>query len=182
MREDAPLQIGTPFVDAKHRIRLAGERLAETGRAHFTWVRPFFVYGPGQRPDALVPMVIASVNAGEPLMLRTPDAAHDFVFVDDVATALVSLAEQSPAICGVFNVGSGRATRVRDMARMVAEVAGADAGLDGQGVQGEPASGQGSWADLTRIRAATDWMPEFDLQRGVRRTMATMNDRTGTHP
>jgi nucleoside-diphosphate-sugar epimerase len=180
VREDAPVDTRTPFATAKHRIRVAGEQVAQTGRARFTWLRPFFVYGPGQRADSLVPTVIARVTAGEPVVLRTPDAAHDFVFVDDVAAAIVSLVEQSSAVHGVYNVGTGRATRVRDIARIVAEVAGVDVGVCGPDVEQGPASGHGFWADLTRIRAATDWTPRFDALGGIQRTMAAMNNRTGT--
>src|SRR5437764_488911 len=86
--------------------------------------RPVRVFGPRQRADSLYSGVIAifaaALSAG-----RTP-AVHgdglqsrDFVYVADVAKALV-LAADTPGVSGrVYNVGTGRSVTVLDLIRVL---------------------------------------------------------------
>jgi nucleoside-diphosphate-sugar epimerase len=178
-REDTPAYTGTPFTLAKQQIRATGERLAARRGVQFTWVRPFFAYGPGQRADALVPTLIARARAGNPLVLRTPDAAHDFVFVDDVADALLLLLGLRPG-SHIVNVGSGRLTRVREVAVTVADLAGLDSRTAERNGEDPVETHQGFWADRSRLQALTGWAPRVDLHEGIARTMAIIGNQLGT--
>jgi nucleoside-diphosphate-sugar epimerase len=178
LREDVPAAADTPFTRAKARVRAAGDRLAAERGVRFTWVRPFFVYGPGQRGASLVPALLAQAHAGGPIAPRTPEALHDFVFVEDVAEALVALVEASPG--GVFNVGSGRPTRVQDVAELVASAAGVAAAAPPHRGEDRAAAPAGAWADVTRVAAAIGWTARTSLRDGIRRTMAaTTGDPVG---
>jgi UDP-glucuronate 4-epimerase len=54
-------------------------------------VRPFTVYGPGQRPEMAFARWIAALEAGEPLPWRAaPGSARDFTHVDDAVAGLVA--------------------------------------------------------------------------------------------
>ena len=96
------------------------------------------------------------------------------MYVDDVAAALVSLLRRPGSPAGVFNVGSGRATPVLDMARLVASELGmGETGLSMADPAGaERGTGAAFWADLTRMTAATGWRPVVDLASGIRQTIA----------
>ena len=54
-------------------------------------VRPFTVYGPGQRPEMAFARWIAALDSGEPLPWRAaPGTARDFTYVDDAVAGLVA--------------------------------------------------------------------------------------------
>ena len=151
MSEQAPTDLRNPFVAAKHSIRLEGERLARERGVRFIWPRVFFVYRawPTAQARSLVPTVIAKSRAREPLDLRTPDAAQDFVFVDDVASALVALMEEPAASADVFSDSGPLDARARCRTRDI------QAGEDtyGAGVDEDiAASDRGAWADLADSR------------------------------
>lgn len=161
---DAPSHTADVFAQAKlstcQLLRAASEQFG----AEWRWARPFFVYGPGQRPESLIPAAIGRAAQGEELTVGSPTAAVDFVNVTDVAEALHSLATQ-PGPSGAFNIGSGRATNVAAVASWVrkawsgapaAELPSADAGQDAW------------WADITSITAAYDWKPTVALEEGIR--------------
>jgi len=51
-------------------------------------LRPFFIYGPGQGTDMLIPRLIASVRDGRPIQLQGTDGLKmNPVFVEDAAAA-----------------------------------------------------------------------------------------------
>jgi len=133
--------------------------LAENGIG-LAWLRPFFIYGPGQRATSLIPSCIEEVAAGRPPAVRTPEAINDFIHVDDVATATAAVLETERAE-GIYNVGSGRPTRVGDVVNLVCRHLGRPAAFPaGDG-------GKGFWADTARIVGDTGWSARVSLESGV---------------
>jgi dTDP-L-rhamnose 4-epimerase len=103
-----------------------------TGRAYgipTVALRFFNVYGPRQalsNPYTGVLAIFASrlLNDKQPLIFEDGLQQRDFVSVHDVARAC-RLALETPEVAGgVFNVGSGQAITVREVAAHVAEVLG----------------------------------------------------------
>lgn len=83
-----------------------------------TSLRFFNVYGPGQNPDSVVAKAIEAALAETELeMFGAGDAVRDFVHVDDVVLAMVAAAAKREP--GAYNVGTGRGTTVKDLARIV---------------------------------------------------------------
>jgi ADP-L-glycero-D-manno-heptose 6-epimerase len=86
----------------------------------------FNVFGPNEYHKGAMMSVLAKVcdgaRKGEPVRLfkshrlGIADGAQmrDFVYVDD-AVAVVTWLLETPSVCGLFNVGSGRARSFRDM-------------------------------------------------------------------
>lgn len=138
---------------------IGGALLADAGIG-LAWLRPFFIYGPGQRPTSLIPSCIEAAAAGQTMTLRTPDAVNDFVHVDDVAAATAAVIGVERAD-GIYNVGSGTPTRVADVANLVCRLVGRPAAFP------EGTAGEGCWADTTRLRCDTDWVPRISLNEGV---------------
>ncbi len=164
--EDAPLNGTEPFHAAKNALRFLGQAIARTHGMHFYWLRLFFVYGPGQRPQSLVPHLIASLRQGHRPTLKAPYNRHDFVFVGDVARAIAAVVEQRPAGT-VYNVGSGRPTPVAEVIAVVERLLGSGETTDVP--PGVP--DQDFWADISQLQRDTDWQPAFDLESGLRETL-----------
>lgn len=89
--------------------------------------RLFGVYGPGEGPGRLLPMLIAKLGERRVVPLSDGGQVRDFIHVDDVCHALQDLANASvdaaPAIC---NIGTGSGIPVRDLCLRVARILNAD--------------------------------------------------------
>lgn len=168
LSEDAPLYGGEPFHAAKNALRFIGEAVAAAHNARFFWMRLFFVYGPGQRQQSLVPQLIEAIRHGKPPGLRAPHNRHDFVYVHDVAQALAAVLEQSPPGT-VYNVGSGHPTAVADIVATVHRLMG---GPPSSPLTGNGPPSQDFWADITRLTRDTGWQPMYGLEAGIRATLS----------
>jgi nucleoside-diphosphate-sugar epimerase len=103
------------------RGKLAGEAaVAEV--APTVVLRIGVAYGPGQRPPMVLPSIVESVRARRAIALSEGTQTRDFVFVDDVVDAIVRATAAPP---GVYNIGSGVETRVRDACELLGRVLGA---------------------------------------------------------
>lgn len=123
-------------------------------------VRPFTVYGPGQRPD----MLIARLLGGEEVRLFP--FVRDFTFVDEVVDGLVAAATGETADV-VVNLGSGRPAAASALVDALSEVTGRAVEVEWvEGRRGEPRQ---TWADPTGSRRLLGLGAPLDLVDGLRR-------------
>ena len=92
-------------------------------------LRFFNVYGPRQalsNPYTGVLAIFAArlLNDNAPSVFEDGQQRRDFVHVRDVARACRLALEEPAAVGGVFNIGSGRAMTIRDVAERMARVLG----------------------------------------------------------
>ena len=172
--EDTPLCALSPYAAAK----LAGESDAEAFAATFgletVRLRFFNVFGPRQRPDSPYSGVIA-IFAALLAAGRTPTVhgdglqSRDFVYVADVAKALM-LAAETPGVSGrVYNVGTGKSVTLLQLIDVLNTLLGTSA----VPVHGEPRAGdvRDSRAKIDRIRRDLGYEPGVPFEEGLRRTL-----------
>jgi dTDP-L-rhamnose 4-epimerase len=129
-------------------------------------------YGPRQsvfNPYTGVIAIFATrlLNGQPPVLYEDGEQTRDLCFVGDVARANV-LAAQSDALDGLpVNVGSGRATTIRQVARMVSEAL--EIGIEPV-ARGEfrPGEMRHLTSDISRA-ASAGYAPEVDLAEGIER-------------
>ena len=80
------------------------------------WARIFFPYGNGQNPNSLLPSLLQALVAGEEsFSMSSGRQLRDFIDVQNVARHLLTLAKHQDA-AGIYNLGSGTAKSVLEMA------------------------------------------------------------------
>ena len=92
---------------------------------------------------------------------------RDFVFIDDVASAIVAGVLHSPAAALPYDIGLGERTTIMQVAQAIAEHYGAPAPhVTGQFRDGDV---RAAWADTARARQALNWEPRIGVTEGINR-------------
>lgn len=134
-------------------------------------LRPAVIYGPDQGTDFLIPALIAALLEGRRFAIRGGDQRRDYVYVDDVVTALRTGHERAARLRGaVVNVASGRERRVRDVARLVARLMDREDLLD-EAPEARTAGLDTVLGDGDLAAEVLDWRPRIDMTEGLRRTI-----------
>lgn len=144
---------------------------------------PTNLYGPGDSYDLnnshVLPALIRKMheakqaNAKEVVLWGSGTPKREFLYVDDLANALVFLATLDaarydvlvdPKQCPLINVGSGEDLTIRALAETVAKVVG----YQGSFVQdtSKPDGTMRKIMDVSRIKAL-GWKPAIDLEVGI---------------
>lgn len=158
---EAPRQLVSPY--AAHKL-MAELRVIRSG-LDYAIVRPFNVYGPGQKGGA-VHEFVESVKEGRPLKIdgdgtQVRDFIHVRDVVDIVGRAGFHRREKAPKI---YDAGTGRPTRVIELASIVAKFSSRPASFEFTGRSpGDPAS----WALTEPVMEHLGVDPSTDLERGI---------------
>jgi nucleoside-diphosphate-sugar epimerase len=138
------------------------------------WARLFFVYGPGENPDRLVPSVARALLRGEAAPCSEGSQVRDFLHVDDAAWALVRLLESE--VEGPVNIASGRPVGLRELLLSIGEAVGTPGLLEFGKVPLRPGEPPLLVADVRRLANEVGWEQRWTLQTGITETVEWWRD------
>ena len=165
-REDAtPLEPVSPYARAKDALRRGVEEGIAGPGFGFCWGRVFYPYGPGEHPSRLCSVLARRLLAGETLRLKTPDSAKDYIYIDDLAAAILAIMEGG--LTGTINLGTGAGVTVRELARTIGRLLQREELVE----ETSPAAVDPLYyvvADARRLRRETGWRPAWTLEAGLR--------------
>ena len=183
--EGAPLDASTPYASTPYAAaKLGAFRLVDDAAASgldAITARVFNPIGPGM-PKSSLPgratrVLRDAVERGDREVELGPlDAIRDYVDVRDVATAVLALATAPRLEHRVYNVGSGRATLVRDLVRLIADRVGFTGAIRESAAASPRSVGVGRRvADIGRIRSL-GWVPAVPLPDSVEALVAAAEE------
>lgn len=134
------------------------------------------VYGPGQslaNPYTGILSIFSNlIMQGKGInIFEDGEESRDFVFVDDVVEATAISLSHAGAAGQVFNVGTGVPVSVMEVAQTLVRLYEADTPIE---VTGNFRLGdiRHNYADMTRIKDAIGFEPQWDFERGIAQLVA----------
>ena len=150
-------------------FKAAAEQMCQTYAQAFgveiVIVRPFSVYGPGQRKQFLSD-ACRKVAAGEPYFSGSGREMRDWIHVSDVARLITAIAGAGPNIRSCLNAATGIGTDIHTIAALICcemESAAQPVFL-GRTNPGDPHDLIGT----TAAASALGWHPKISVEAGVR--------------
>ncbi len=182
IREEDPPQPVTLYGATKTAATALMQYAARAAAKPVVVVRPFSVYGPREPAGRLIPTaVLAALRKGE-IYLTGPGIRRDFVYVEDVAEALVLAAERESATGCVINIGSGVEFANEEVVAKVLAAVGARVPVHAGTLEARPWDCAHSVADIERARQRLGWTPRHSLDAGLEKTVAWFREQGNRYP
>jgi nucleoside-diphosphate-sugar epimerase len=167
IEDQTPLQPLTVYASAKVSLWYGLEAARRAYGFAGAWARLFAPYGPGEPSAKLLSAVASALLRGERAVVSDGAQYRDFMFVTDVADALVAILESD--IEGPINVGSGEAVQLRDLIGRLARQC-ADESRVGYGERPRPPYDPDYLvADVRRLRDEVGFVPRIGIDEGLMR-------------
>jgi len=149
----------------KNSLRQVVAAYAAQTELSAAWARIFYLYGPYEPRQRLVPSVILALMRGAIAPCTHGRQLRDFLAVEDVAAALAAILESN--VEGAINVGSGDPLAIRTIVSRLASIMHADDRVDFGAMPSAAADAPAIIADISRLRDEIGWAPRFNLDDGL---------------
>ena len=139
-----------------------------TASMSYTIFRPSVIYGPEQHGSMFIPSLMASAVKGEPYAMTKGEQTRDFVYIDDVVSALrLSIAKP---LSGTFNLSCNFSASIASIADLVAKWSGS---VMNKGAI--PYRNHETWdyrLDNAKL-VSQGWNPQISLEKGLSKCFET---------
>ena len=168
IREDDRLTPRTPYGIQKLMMDHYARLYHDLYDLETVVLRYFNVYGPraesGEHAD-VVSIFERQASAGDPLTVEGPGTqTRDFVHVEDVVQANLR-AGTTAAVGNAYNIGSGEATSILELAELIREITESDSAI--RHTEARPGDLDSSLANVSAARADMGYAPTVDLETGL---------------
>lgn len=178
VEDQTPLRAKSPYAQTKLAFREAANRLSADCDMSVAWARVFFSFGPGEREERLVPAVIRALLAGERAKCSDGSLLRDFMYVPDVANAMVAVLDSD--FGGDINIASGETLTLEKFVNRIATKLNMADRVDFDHYPRRLDDPQEISADISRLRDTIGWSREYDLDSAIDRTIAWWKERSTT--
>ena len=138
-------------------------------------VRPFLVFGPGQKLDRLVPQVTTRLLEGKPLDIKSPSAVRDFCYITDFIESIKLILARDISPGEIINIASGNPTTVGYIVDQICKK------ITGRSFDFtcDPSSVSNTlYADITKAKQVLGWQPKTELLSALDETICYYKNHT----
>lgn len=168
--EKHPTNPISPYAESKliserNCLRFNDEHLLKS-----TVLRFFNVYGPKQGLNdysGVITKFMGRIKQKLPLTIYGDGSqTRDFVYVKDIVNAIVLALENTDVSGEVFNIGTGKAATIEELAQTMLSLTGAELEIiKAPARQGDI---QQSYADITKANEQLGYKPQYTLKEGLK--------------
>jgi len=148
----------------------------ETGLSS-AWGRIFFLYGPHENPNRLVSSVIIKLIQNKTAPCSHGNQIRDFLHVEDVASAFVSLLMSN--VEGPVNIASGKPIALKEIILSIADKLGKTPLVKLGALPQNENEPSVIFGDTKRLFSEVIWQPRYDIDGGIRETIDWWQERCG---
>jgi len=173
--EDSVSEVYDHFTWAKNSLYLWLIMMSKNRGFHLLWLRMFYVYGPRQRSGSLIPSILENLNRGMLPEINTPRSAHDFIFIDDVASAFLKAISVKNDVIN-YNLGSGSSSSILEVCRISEQIVLGTSSLTEEIIirSKDKNCDINFWAEISNAKKYLDWNPKTSLEDGIKKTWDLM--------
>lgn len=167
VRETDKLAPNNPYAFSKFMAESICNFYADYFNVSLTIIRPFNIFGTGQKAHFLIPEIITQVLAKQPIKLKDLAPRRDYLYVDDLIEALMLTMNVGQG-CRLYNIGYGSSKSVAEIVATIQSVAGTSLPVVSENAPRENEIAD-VYADINHARNELGWEPKHTFEQGIRK-------------
>lgn len=164
-----PLDATTPYGRKKEECGTLLGKLAEQEGISAAWARVFYLFGAYEPETKFMASVIRSLLRNEEVALTHGNQVRDFLYAEDVASAIVAVLESD--VQGPVNVASGKPVTIKELVTRAARMLGKERLLKFGAKEAPPNEPARITAKTDRLSREVGWTERIGIERGLERTI-----------
>ena len=139
-------------------------------------VRPFSVYGDGDKPHKLIPQIYKSWKESSEISIYS--GVHDYIYIKDFVSAVLKIMLNDNIKPGeIFNVGSGIQTSNLQVIETFLSAGGGNLKVRYYNSKSKEFDSEFWCSNNSKARNILNWSPKYDLYSGLKEYIKIQNER-----
>jgi len=139
-------------------------------------LRFFNIYGPYETNPHLIPRIVEEFQKkGNVIELGNLTPLRDYVYVEDMAEALITVAHADHLQKEVFNIGTGEEYAVTEIVQKLNQITGGNVEIRSVEKYRRKVDREHLLSDSSKIKAVIGWKPRFSIDEGLKQTALFYN-------
>jgi dTDP-6-deoxy-L-talose 4-dehydrogenase (NAD+) len=153
---------------SKNIVKNISKLFCEQNKISWTWIRPCYVYGPGDVPSRLIPSVISKLLVGDSIVLGSCRTTIDYLYIDDFCNAIRSIVEEK--IKGVVNICSNNEYCLFDIITDIQRLTKNNSVQFCNEIDRKFSSNYICGSNA-KLKNNSNWIPSVDIRNGLMKTI-----------
>ena len=154
---------------SKLTFKQYSEMLCKQFNIDWAWLRPCYVYGPGDVSTRLIPTLITKFLKNSPINLDSCNTVIDYIYINDFIDFVYEIVVSK--CTGVFNVCSGNEYNLKDVIYKIRELTNSYSDINFDVINEKENVSKYICGDNTKIEQATNIKCKINLETGLLTTI-----------
>lgn len=141
-------------------------------------LRPFNLYGPGQKEDFLIPQIIRQAQREDCIYVESRGPKRDYLYVGDFCEAIMKTIKKGIRF-EIYNVGSGTSYSVGEIIAIVQEILGTNKPVVSKEIVRKNEI-MDTAADCRKIELELGWKASVTLRQGLEKCCMWRENKNGS--
>lgn len=135
-----------------------------------TIIRLYLVYGPKQDINRVIPITIKNALEDKKFDCSKGLQYRDFIYIDDVVTAILKILKNKKTNGEIINIGSGMPLRIRDLIKKICFIVGSGKPIFGK-IKMRKDEIKALYPNIKKAKRILNWKPKISLNDGLKKTI-----------
>jgi nucleoside-diphosphate-sugar epimerase len=168
-----PIRVKSLYSASKHAFQVLTDTYSKTHNLSYAWGRIFFTYGPGDNPNRLIPYIVRTINEGKEVKTSHGKQILDYLYVEDIASALVTLLESD--LEGPVNISSGQPIQLKSIIMNIARIMNGEHLIRLGAIAASSNDAKLIVGNNTRLLTETNWEPITGIEEGLKNVINSIH-------
>ena len=158
------------FSMSKIKIYKFLKRQCDENNVKLIWFRIFYMYGPHQKNQSLIPTILNDLSNNRKPSILNPNKKNDFIYVGDVCNAIIK-SIHNQKVFGIYNLGYGKTFTVLSVYKLILKYFNLDKSNKYKIRIQKKTNKRYILSDIKKIYRDLGWSPKINLVQGIKKTI-----------
>ena len=169
IKEDFELKPSSPYGASKAAADRLSYSYYNTYNLPIAIIRPFNTYGPRHTYDAPPKFISLALDGKDITIFGDGEQSRDLMYVDDTVDGFLIMGMNEKAIGEAVNFGTGKDTKIIDLARKVIEISKSNSKISH--LPPRLSEVQRLCCDNSKAKELFSWQPKVSIDEGLRKNI-----------
>ena len=154
---------------SKLSFKVLSEHFCKINNIPWTWIRPFYTYGPSDVTTRLIPKIINKCFTQVDIELNSCKSIVDYLYIEDFVKGIETVINLH--LKGVYNICSGNKFKIKDIIQQIKKLTNSNSVITFNEKLDRHQFPTHICGDNSKLLTMSNWQPQVDITTGLQLTI-----------